>query len=164
MVNAPVMYTKLAFSTERDFAAISMASKFPVVLISNASLPVASVRELIAFARANPQKANYGAAGAGLQLAGALFKAKSETPIVHIPYKGGSQVVNAVAAGDVIMALVDAGSATGPLRAAESALAVASPKRSPLLPEVPTWARPGFATLRSSFGTGCLPRPARPLP
>jgi len=144
MVNAPVMYAKLAFSTERDFAAISMASKFPVLVISNAALPITSMRELIAYARTNPQKANYGAAGAGLQLAGALFKAKSETPIVHIPYKGGSQVVNAVAAGDVMMALVDAGSATGPLKGGRiRALAVASPKRSPLLPEVPTLGEAG---------------------
>src|SRR5450830_282468 len=144
MVNAPLIYTKLAFSTERDFAAISMASKFPVVLISNASLPITSVRELVAYARANPQKANYGAAGAGLQLAGALFKARSETPIVHIPYKGGSQVVNAVAAGDVMMALVDAGSAAGPLKGGRiRALAVASPKRTPLLPEVPTLGEAG---------------------
>ncbi len=158
MVNAPVMYSKLAFSTERDFAAISMAAKFPVVLISNASLPIGSVRELIAYARANPQKANYGAAGAGLQLAGALFKARSETPIEHIPYKGGSQVVNAVAAGDVMMALVDAGSVTGPLKGGKiRALAVASPKRSPLLPEVPTLAEAGRARRRSRT----LERPVR---
>lgn len=144
MVNAPVVYARLSFSTERDFAAISMASKFPVVLISTAALPIASVRELIDYARANPQKANYGAAGAGLQLAGALFKARSETPIVHIPYKGGSQVVNAVAAGDVMMALVDAGSATGPLKGGKiRALAVASPRRSPLLPEVPSLGEAG---------------------
>jgi len=78
MVNAPVMYSKLSFSTERDFAAISMASKFPVVLIANAALPVNSVRELITYARANPQKANYGAAGAGLQLAGALFRPEAK--------------------------------------------------------------------------------------
>jgi tripartite-type tricarboxylate transporter receptor subunit TctC len=144
MVNAPVMYSRLPFSTERDFAAISLAAKFPVVLVVNASLPVGSVRELIAYARANPHKANYGAAGAGLQLAGALFKAKSETAFAHIPYKGGSQVVNAVAAGDVIMALADAGSVTGPLRSGRvRALAVASPKRSPLLPEVPTLAESG---------------------
>jgi len=144
MVNAPVMYSKLSFSTERDFAAISMASKFPVVLIANAALPVNSVRDLIAYARANPQKANYGAAGAGLQLAGALFRARSETPLEHIPYKGGSQVVNAVAAGDVIMALADAGSVTGPLRGGKvRALAVASTKRSPLLPDVPTLAEAG---------------------
>jgi tripartite-type tricarboxylate transporter receptor subunit TctC len=144
MVNAPVMYARLAFSTERDFTAISMASKYPVVLISNASLPITSVRELITYARANPHKANYGAAGAGLQLAGALFKARSETPIVHIPYKGGSQVVNAVAAGDVMMALVDAGSAAGPLKGGRiRALAVASPMRTPLLPEVPTLGEAG---------------------
>lgn len=144
MVNAPLVYSKLAFSTERDFAAISMASKFPILLISTAALPITSVRELIDYARANPQKANYGAAGAGLQLAGALFKARSETAIEHIPYKGGSQVVNAVAAGDVMMALVDAGSATGPLKGGRiRALAVASPKRSPLLPEVPTLAEAG---------------------
>jgi tripartite-type tricarboxylate transporter receptor subunit TctC len=144
MVNSPVMYTKLPFSTERDFAPISMASKFPVILIANAALPFDSVRELIAYARANPKKANYGAAGAALQLAGALFRSRSETPFEHIPYKGGSQVVNAVAAGDVIMALVDAGSVTGPLRGGRiRALAVASPKRSPLLPEVPTLAEAG---------------------
>ena len=144
MVNAPVMYSKLAFSTERDFAAISMASKFPVVLISSAAFPITSVRELIDYARANPRKANYGAAGAGLQLAGALFKARSETPIEHIPYKGGSQVVNAVAAGDVIMALVDAGSAAGPLKGGKiRALAVASPRRTPLLPDVPTLGEAG---------------------
>jgi len=144
MVNAPVMYAKLSFSSEGDFAAISMASKFPVVLIANAALPIASVKELVAYARANPQKANYGAAGAALQLAGALFKARTETPIEHIPYKGGSQVVNAVAAGDVMMALADAGSVTGPLRSGKvRALAVASPRRSPLLPEVPTLAEAG---------------------
>jgi tripartite-type tricarboxylate transporter receptor subunit TctC len=144
MVNAPLVYSKLAFSTERDFAAISMASKFPILLISTAALPITSVRELIEYARANPQMANYGAAGAGLQLAGALFKARSETPIEHIPYKGGSQVVSAVAAGDVMMALVDAGSATGPLKGGRiRALAVASPKRSPLLPAVPTLAEAG---------------------
>lgn len=144
MVNAPVMYSKLAFSTERDFAAISMAARFPVVLISNAALPVTSVRELIAWAKANPQKANYGAAGAALQLAGALFKARSEAPLEHIPYKGGSQVVSAVAAGDVIMALVDAGSAAGPLKGGRiRALAVASPRRTSLLPDVPTLSEAG---------------------
>jgi tripartite-type tricarboxylate transporter receptor subunit TctC len=144
MVNAPLIYTKIAFSTERDFAAISLASKFPVVLISHAALPIASVRELIAYAKANPGKANYGAAGAALQLAGALFRTRSETPIVHIPYKGGSQVVNAVAAGDVMMALVDAGSVAGPLKGGKiRALAVASPRRTALLPEVPTLGEAG---------------------
>jgi tripartite-type tricarboxylate transporter receptor subunit TctC len=144
MVNAPVMYSKLAFSTERDFAAISMAAKFPVVLISNAALPINSVRELIAWTKANRRKANYGAAGAGLQLAGALFKARTDAPIEHIPYKGGSQVVNAVAAGDLTMALVDAGSATGLLSGGKiRALAVASTKRSPLLPDVPTMSEAG---------------------
>jgi tripartite-type tricarboxylate transporter receptor subunit TctC len=149
MVNAPVMYSKLAFSTVRDFAPISMASSFPVVLISNASLPVKSVQELIRYARDNPKQANYGAAGSALQLAGALFRARSDTPMEHIPYKGGSQVVSAVAGGDVIMALVDAGSVIGPLKSGKiRALAVTSPRRSALLPDVPTMAEAGVRDLQ----------------
>ncbi len=155
MVNSPVMYAKLSFSPERDFAAISMASSFPVVLISNASLPVASVQDLIRYARANPQKANYGAAGSALQLAGALFRTRTATAMEHIPYKGGSQVVSAVAAGDVIMALVDAGSVIGPLKSGKiRALAVTSPKRSALLPSVPTMAEAGVHDLEIELWNG----------
>ena len=148
MVNAPVMYSKLAFSTQHDFAPISTASSFPVVLISNASLPVASVQELLRYAKDNPRKANYGAAGSALQLAGALFRARSGVPMEHIPYKGGSQVVSAVAGGDVIMALVDAGSVIGALKGGKiRALAVTTPKRSTLLPNVPTMAEAGVRDL-----------------
>ena len=155
MVNSPVMYAKLSFSPVRDFAAISMASSFPVVLISNAALPVASVQDLIRYVRANPQKANYGAAGSALQLAGALFKTRTGTAMEHIPYKGGSQVVSAVAAGDVIMALVDAGSVIGPLKSGKiRALAVTSPKRSALLPSVPTMAEAGVRDLEIELWNG----------
>ena len=144
MVNAPLVYSRIPFSIERDFAPISMASRLPVVLVANPALEVKSVRELIAHARAHPARATYGAGGVSLQLAGALFATRTRLALHRALFPTGAAVVRAVAQGEVAMAFVDGASATHGMRnGGVRAFAVASGTRSALLPGIPTLAESG---------------------
>src|SRR5262249_23099059 len=127
------------------------------VLVVNPALPVRTVAELVAYAKANPNKLNYSSAGIGntIHLAGELFNHSAGTKIVHVPYNSGAEATTAVLGGQVQMTFVNVTGlppliADGKLRA----LAVTSPQRLALLPDVPTMVESGYPdfVVRAFFG------------
>jgi tripartite-type tricarboxylate transporter receptor subunit TctC len=135
----PATYSKLPYHPVRDFAPISMICSFPLVAVVDPRLPIKSVRELIEYAKANPGKANYASSAGIFQIATEMFKQLTGAQIELIPYKGSGESVQAVAAGQVMMTIVDPPPVTGPLKSGlVRGLAVTSPKRHPTWPELPT--------------------------
>ena len=140
----PVLYTKLPYDPLRDFVPISMVGVFPLVLVVHPSVPVSSVHELIAYAKANPGKLNYSAGSTGFQVATEMFKQMTDTDIKHIPYKGSAASITAVIAGDVQMTIVDTPPLVAQIKAGKvKALAVTSAKRAASMAELPTIAESG---------------------
>ena len=146
----PHLRKDVPYDTLRDFAPVSLISIGPFVLITNPALPVKSVKELIALAKAQPGKLNYASAGNGVanHLAMELFKQMAGVDIVHVPYKGAPQAVTDVVAGNMNMMFNSIAPIVGHIKAARvRVLGIASPKRSPQLPDVPTISEagvPGF--------------------
>jgi tripartite-type tricarboxylate transporter receptor subunit TctC len=140
----PVLYAKLPYDTLKDFVPISMVGSFPLVLVVNPSVPVNSVQELIAYAKANPGKLNYSSGSTAFQVASEMFKQMTGTDIKHIPYKGSVQSISAVIAGDVQMTIVDTPPLVPQIKAGRvRALAVTSAKRAGAMSDLPTIAESG---------------------
>lgn len=144
---APHLYKKLNYETLTDFAPVTLVALAPNILVVHPKVPAASVRELIAHAKAHPGKLNYGSAGAGApsHLAGELFNRMAGVSTVHVPYKGAGLAVNALLAGDIDamfapMVAVMPQVKSGRLRA----LAVTSAKPSLTLPDLPVLADAGL--------------------
>lgn len=137
----PALRANLPYDLVRDFAPVSMVTIGTSLLAIHPSVPARNVKELIALARSQPGKLNYGSAGVGssAHLAGVLFNFMAKVNIVHVPYKGGTENVVAAATGQIDMSFVSVASAV-PLLAAGKlrALAVTSAKRSPSMPSLPT--------------------------
>ena len=143
----------------RDFSPVSVFSESTNLLVVPASLPAKSVQELVALARQRPGELNYSSAGAGTtqHLAGELFKLRTATNIVHIPYKGSAPSLAALIAGEVQMSFANPLAIgqhvkTGRLRA----LAVARARRSELVPEVPTMREAGVEGVELPLWFGLL--------
>jgi tripartite-type tricarboxylate transporter receptor subunit TctC len=137
-VNSAV-YAKLPYDPIRDFVPVSEIAAFPLILIVNAASPIKSAAELVAYAKANPDKTNYGSSSATFQLVTELFKQKTGAPMQAIPYKSATESVTAVIAGQVTTTIADAGPVLSQIQGGKlRALAIASPKRMPELPDVPT--------------------------
>jgi tripartite-type tricarboxylate transporter receptor subunit TctC len=140
----PAVYAKLPYDPVRDFAPISELGSFPLILVVNASSPIKSVAELVAFAKANPDKTNYSSSSAAFQLVTELFKQKTGAPMQEIPYKGANDSVMAVISGQVTATIADAGPVSSQVRGGQvRALAVAAPVRTEDLPDVPTMKEAG---------------------
>lgn len=151
----PAIYSKLPYSPLEDFAPITMIGSFPLILVVSPSLPVKSVKDLAAWARSQPGKSNYGASAATFQLSTELFKQKSGAPFTHIPYKSVTESVNAVIAGQVTMTIGDPAVIVTQLKAGRvRGLAVTSPARHRLLPELPTMAEAGVEGMEAIIWTG----------
>ena len=140
----PAVYAKLPYDPIRDFVPVSELGSFPLILIVNASSPIKSVAELVAFAKANPDKTNYSSSSAAFQLVTELFKQKTGAPMQEIPYKGANDSVMAVISGQVTATIADAGPVSSQVRGGQvRALAVAAPERTEDLPDVPTMKEAG---------------------
>ena len=146
----PSLYPKMPYDAVKDFAPITLVAVTPNVLVVNPSLSVNSVRDLIAYAKANPGKLSFGSGsnGSAGHLAGELFKADTGTDMVHIPFKGGAPALQALLAGDTQLMFDNLANATAQVKAGKlKALAVTTAKRSALAPDLPTMAEagvPGF--------------------
>jgi tripartite-type tricarboxylate transporter receptor subunit TctC len=139
------LYKNLTYDALRDFAPISVFAESPNLLVAHSSAG-ASVKELLAQARARPGAMNYSSAGSGTSqhLAGELFKARTGASIAHIPYKGTAASLTAVIAGEVHFSFANVPAILGHVRSGRlRALAVLSPRRSGLMPEVPTMKEAG---------------------
>jgi tripartite-type tricarboxylate transporter receptor subunit TctC len=144
MTISPAVYEKMNYDTMRDFKPVSEMGSFPLILIVNAKSPFKSLADLVAYAKANPDKANYSSSSAAFQLATELFKQKTGVPMQMIPYKGANDSVTAVLSGEVTATIADAGPVIGQVNGGTvRALAVAAPTRAESLPDVPTMKEAG---------------------
>ncbi len=147
------LYPKLPYNVLRDFQPVARLADAPSILAVHPSLPVHSVKELIALARSRPGQINYASAGAGTSthLAAALFEHLARVRFVHVPYKGGGPAIIAVVAGEVPVTFGTAASVSPHTRSGRlRGLAVTGSRRSALLPDLPTIAEsglPGYAML-----------------
>jgi tripartite-type tricarboxylate transporter receptor subunit TctC len=140
----PAVYARLPYDPVRDFTPVSELGSFPLILVVNASSPIRSVAELVAYAKANPDKTNYSSSSAAFQLATELFKQKTGAPMQEIPYKGANDSVMAVISGQVTATIADAGPVSGQIKGGQvRALAIAAPKRMEDFPDVPTMKEEG---------------------
>ena len=144
------LYKTLPFDPLRDFAPISQVAVIPNLIVVNPELPVRDLPGLIAYARARPGQVNYGSAGSGtsLHLASALFAARAGIELVHIPYRGGAPAATDLMAGKIQMLASPLVEVIGAVQAGQlRPLAVTTPRRAALLPDVPTVGEtiPGFA-------------------
>jgi len=159
------LYKSLTFDALRDFSPISVFAESPNLLVAHASAG-ANVKELLAQAKAKPGAMNYSSAGAGTSqhLAGEVFKARTGASIAHIPYKGTAASMTAVIAGEVHFTFANVPAILGHVRSGRvRALAVAGPKRSDLMPDVPTMAEAGVTGVEvpvwyALLGPAGLPR------
>ncbi len=163
----PSLYSKLGYDPLRDFAGVTLVAAGPNVLVVNPGLPVKSVQELVAYAKANPGKLNFGSGGAGspAHLAGEMFKSLTGVAMTHVPYKGTVLSVNDLIAGQVQVVFSDAPPAVPHVKSGKlRALAVTGAKRTPLLPELPTVAEAGVAGFALDNWWGILVPAGTPKP
>ena len=143
-VNPGLFAGKLPYDTERDFAPISLIAASSYILVVHPSLPVKSVRELIAFAKSHRGQVNYASSGGLPQLSGELFKMMAGVEMTHIPYKGSAAVVTAVLSGEVPIMFTNLLSAMPQVQAGRfRALGVTGLTRLPSAPDIPTIAEAG---------------------
>ena len=145
----PSLYEKLPFDAAKDLVPVSLVAIVPNILITTRTLPVTSVKELIALAKRNPGQVHFGSAGIGgsVHLAGELFKAMAKVDIVHVPYKGGGPALIDLIGGQIEMLFPDALASSPHLKTGKvKPLGVTSSKRLPALPDLPAIAEsvPGY--------------------
>ena len=163
----PSLYAKLPYDPVKDFIPITQVLLAPLILVVHPAMPVKSVKELVALARAKPGQLNYGspATGNSGHLAGEAFKIMTGTDIVHVPYKGGAGALNALLGREVNLVFSNAGLALAHVKAGRlRALAVSTTKRIPALPDVPTVAEAGVPGYAAGTWTGIFARAGTPAP
>jgi tripartite-type tricarboxylate transporter receptor subunit TctC len=161
----PHIYGKMPFR-ESDFAPIVWLASVPQVVVVHPSLPVKTMKELIALDKSQPGQLSYGSSGNGAinHLAGELFNHMTGTKLVHVPYKGGGPAAIALISGEIALILGEPASLVGHIKAAKvRAIAVTSARRSPFLPELPTVAESGIAGYDVTSWNGMLAPAGMPL-
>ncbi|TAK80546.1 MAG: tripartite tricarboxylate transporter substrate binding protein [Betaproteobacteria bacterium] len=155
VVNAVVL-TKLPYDPVNDFTPVTLAARFPLVMVINPDVPAKNVKEFVDLLKANPGKYSYGSSGVGtgIHLAGELFKSIAHVDIVHVPYKGTSAVMADLLAGRVSMLIDGVPPQVKNIKAGKvRALAVTTTRRSEVLPEVPTMIESGVPGYDIPFWT-----------
>ena len=147
---APTLYgSKLSYDVFKDFTPITLAASFPAVILLHPSVPAATAQEFVALVKSQPGKFTYSSAGTGngSHLTIELFRtAAGGLDMLHVPYKGGAPAVQALLAGEVQMTAVSVNTALPHVQSGKvRALGVASSKRSPAMPDVPTFIESGIA-------------------
>ncbi len=143
----PSLGLKLPYDIEKDFQPIMFGAAFPIVLVLNPAVPAKNLSELIKLVKANPGKYAYSSAGngGGTHLSGELFKSQADVYMLHIPYRGSAPAMGDLLGGQVQMMFADGPTAIPQVKAGRvRPIAVGSPERSPLLPEVPTMNEAGL--------------------
>ncbi len=162
---APYSMASMPYDVKKDLAYITTVVLVPEVLAVNPSLPVNSLKELIAHAKANPGKINFASAGGGTvtHLAGELLKVEAGINIVHVPYKGAAPAVTDMLSGQVQMGVFDVPVLISHIRAGKlRPLAVTTARRAALLPDVPTTVELGFGKVISDNWYGLIGAAAIP--
>jgi tripartite-type tricarboxylate transporter receptor subunit TctC len=154
---SPGLYKRLPFDAGKDFAAITQIASSYLVFVSALKVRATSVQELLALARAQPGRLNYGSTGLGAppHLVGELFKMTTGIDLVHVPYKGDAPMYFALLAGEVDVAFGPLGNAIQHIRSGKlRALAMTNPARSAAIPEVPTMAEAGVPNFEATGWLG----------
>ncbi len=158
LIMSPMIYSNAGYDAS-SFAAIALIAETPQLLVVNPNLPVKTVAELVAYAKANPGKLNYSTGGIGTlpHLSAELFKKITGTNIVHVPYKGGGPALVGVVAGEAQMTFDTVATSLPMARDGKlRVLAVVGPKRVAELPDVPTMREAGFPTISTGAWTALL--------
>ena len=164
----PTLYGHIPYDPVADFMPITQVASTPNVLVVNPSLPAKSVREFIAYAKANPGKLNFGSGSTGSagHLAGELFKTMAGVAMTHVPYKGAGPAMQDLVAGQIQLMFDNLASSFGQIRAGKvRALAVTTAKRTSLAPDLPTIAEsglPGF-DINTWFGVFAPAKTPQPI-
>ena len=146
----PFLYSKLPYAPERDFAPVTLIGFTNTSLMISAELPVSNVREFIELVKSRPGKFNYGTFGTGTNghFAAEMFKAATGTDLVHVPFKGGAPMLQALAANEVQAVFIGPGTAIPLIRSGKiKAIGIYSDRRHPLLPAVPTMTEAGYGSI-----------------
>lgn len=163
---SPALY-RLSFDPLRDLAPIAMLAAFPNLLVVHPSLPVKSVKDLIALARARPEQIHFGSSGVatGPHMSMELFQSMAGIRLTHVPYKGGALNVTALLSGEVQVSFATITTALPHVRTRRlRALAVSTARRSPAAPEVPTVAESGVTGYEYVAWIGLLAPAGTPRP
>lgn len=153
------LYRKLPYDSVKDFTPISLVAATPLALVVHPSLPVKTVKELIALAKSKPGQVNYGSSGIGtiLHLSGETFKKRAGVNLVHVPYKSGALAVLGVIGGEVALTFPTTAIAIPMAQAGKvRALAVTTLKRAPAMPAVPTVSEAGLPGFEIVLYSGVL--------
>ncbi len=159
------LFAKLAYDPERDFAPVMLTTILPLILIVPSSFQASSVKEIIALARAKPGQLSFASSGAGAttHVAGELFKSMARVDLLHVPYKGGGQLMNDLMAGQVSMSFFQIPGAIQHVRSGRlKALAISTAKRSSLMPELPAIAESGVPGYEAIAWSGVAVAAATP--
>lgn len=159
------LYSKLPYDVVRDFAPVTLAVAVPELLVVHPSLPVRTAKEFVALAKARPKDLAYGSTGAGNMphLAMESFKIAAGINILHVPYKGAAPAVADLLGGYVQATILDVPVLLPHVKAGKlRALAIATGKRSPALPQVPTMAEAGYPTVNADNWYGIIVAAATP--
>ena len=154
-----------SYHPQKDFTPISLVATVPNVIVVNPSVPANNIKELIALAKAQPGKFNYGTSGVGTppHLSGELFKSMAGVDMEHVPYKGGGPAMTDLIGGSIPVLFDVLTGAAGHIKGGRAkALAVTTPQRSPSFPDVPTVAESGLKgyetyTWNAIFGPAGMP-------
>ncbi len=165
LATAPSLYTRLPFDLKRDLAPVTMLIYAPYILAVHPSVPARNAAELVAYAKANPQRVNIGHAGIGVgnHLTGLLVAQHWGADLTQVPYRGGAAALTAVAAGESQM-IINGATATAPFckQGTLRAIAVTGPARLPDFPDVPTFAELGWPAAQSGTWQGILAQGGTP--
>jgi tripartite-type tricarboxylate transporter receptor subunit TctC len=149
----PALFSKLPFDPLRDFMPIAQIAEAPYVLVVNPQVPARTLKELIDYAKQNPGKVTFGSGGSGSgpHVAGELLKSVAKINITHIPYKGSGPALNDVLGGQIDMLITAAPTVAAFIESGKlRAIAVASDKRIPMMPSIPSAAESGLPEFKVS--------------
>jgi tripartite-type tricarboxylate transporter receptor subunit TctC len=154
----PFMYKKLPYDALRDYAPVSMTTLNPLLLVVHPSMPVHSVKELIEYAKANPDRVSYASVGSGSvqHLAGYVFFKEAGVSAVHIPYKGAAPATVDLLAGQVNTAFSGVGTVAGHLKAGKLRALAITGKRMDVFPGVPSLAESGGPDVQMGLWNGIV--------
>ena len=165
MAIAAAIYPNLTYHPTKSFIALNMIASFPLVLVVPANHPVKSVKELVAWAKAHPDKSNYGTSAPPFTIATELLKLKTGMPAVAIPFKGTNESNLCVVSEQCLFTISDGRPAIPLVKGGKTrALAVTGAERSPELPDVPSMAEAGYPEIDTHLWSGFFVPAGTPAP
>jgi tripartite-type tricarboxylate transporter receptor subunit TctC len=162
---AAAIYPNLTYHPTKSFIALNMIASFPLVLVVPADHPAKTVKELVAWAKVNPDKSNYGTSSPAFTIASETLKLKTGMPAVAIPFKGSNESNLCVVAGQCLFTISDGPPAIPLVKGGKTrALAVTGSERSPELPDVPSMAEAGYPEVDTQLWSGFFVPAGTPAP